>query len=728
MAETCIVCLGDLNFSGGDPHPSLSGEDGEPPGPLQGLGMDKQGAQPPTAAKSSGKATMTTEETVAHLLPCGHNLHNECLRPWVERANSCPICRASFNMVELVDAIGGKILHGFCVTENYTNVFSPSGPVVDSYPVQDKQQVAEIDPSMIVEEEDIQNDDPCIVCQEYGDEAELLICDGCDSMCHVFCAGLDSVPTGSWICENCMQNPQILGNFGRDIDSRARHSREQRRQRSQRRSRRQQSTRAARSSGSSDWARVWQSVWQRIHLDLDFPFDEEEEASEREMSQAQRRELQGWERRLRVAARQGAGDRFRQTALALLDQPIAQLRTPLQNPESQEEIRAWNAFDKAREAHEDTTTGNRRKRKSATASPSEPQTEPERALKRPRTRRTEVVEVNGESSASAERRSDSDLPLSRRRNRHPGPTTSRTTPGFLQSLLNEVETTAESPAPLDTQNQSGMPDLVPFGDRANSPQSSPGASPTASNYPTPRAGTPPPLALARPTSPSLLSSSVLPIYPPAPEFAPFSPADDDHSHKPRPIPRTTTHSSPKRRSPSNSPPPSKANSPTQLSSYGLSYSTKSEIQKMVKSALKPHYAIKEMSKDEFTNICRDVSRMLYERIANDKDGGIRDEIGRAKWHRVAISEVEKALAGLRIAHGETAQVDSNRNINGADGSSSGRDSSGDDADGGDALDERDGKGKERADESSKLNPVLGPTPVPKMTQEATATVVGAGGS
>jgi hypothetical protein len=44
---------------------------------------------------------------IAQLLPCGHILHNNCLKPWVERANSCPICRRNFNMVELSDRVGG---------------------------------------------------------------------------------------------------------------------------------------------------------------------------------------------------------------------------------------------------------------------------------------------------------------------------------------------------------------------------------------------------------------------------------------------------------------------------------------------------------------------------------------------------------------------------------------------------------------------------------------------
>ena len=49
-------------------------------------------------------------ELVAHLLPCGHDLHDECLKPWVERANSCPICRQNFNLVEVSREIGGKLL------------------------------------------------------------------------------------------------------------------------------------------------------------------------------------------------------------------------------------------------------------------------------------------------------------------------------------------------------------------------------------------------------------------------------------------------------------------------------------------------------------------------------------------------------------------------------------------------------------------------------------------
>lgn len=88
MSDTCIVCLGDLGESASDPLviesvPSLDIRKGD------GVEDSRQ---------------------IAQLLPCGHILHNNCLKPWVERANSCPICRRSFNMVELSDRLGGTEL------------------------------------------------------------------------------------------------------------------------------------------------------------------------------------------------------------------------------------------------------------------------------------------------------------------------------------------------------------------------------------------------------------------------------------------------------------------------------------------------------------------------------------------------------------------------------------------------------------------------------------------
>ena len=86
MSDTCIVCLGDLGESASDPAEPLPR-------------LDHHAVKAETCDEDQGQ--------IAQLLPCGHILHNNCLKPWVERANSCPICRRSFNMVELSDRPGG---------------------------------------------------------------------------------------------------------------------------------------------------------------------------------------------------------------------------------------------------------------------------------------------------------------------------------------------------------------------------------------------------------------------------------------------------------------------------------------------------------------------------------------------------------------------------------------------------------------------------------------------
>lgn len=95
-----------------------------------------------------------------------------------------------------------------------------------------------------------------------------------------------------------------------------------------------------------------------------------------------------------------------------------------------------------------------------------------------------------------------------------------------------------------------------------------------------------------------------------------------------------------------SPPPSRTrsheSSPTRA---GLSLSAKSDVQKLVSAALKPRYKNQEISKEEYTQINRDVSRMLYDKIG---DIAALDQDARNRWEKVADDEVSRAIHTLKL--------------------------------------------------------------------------------
>jgi len=508
------------------------------------------------------------DEIVAHLLPCGHDLHNACLKPWVERANSCPICRAKFNSVELRQAIGG--------------------PMIDSYAVQDKVQEAEIDPSMIMEDElfSVEVWEPCIVCGTSDQShSSQMYCDGCDKAVHVFCAGYDDAPE-VWYCESCLV----------DIESDAAlpglPAAVRRRPRQRPRQRNAPAGRRLGRTNDTSWARVWQEVSQRLDLDLDFPFDDEESMRDTRTPQ-QRREFQQWQRRFEVADRQGVTSRLRDIA--------TRTHQPAPAPESQEELRAWNAFDKARELHQP----NERKRKasSSPASPQEPEPEPKK-LKRPRLRRpaANAGSPPAESSRAATQRAAE------------GTT-------FLSSLLREVEnnpSSAGSPGPSSAQ----------YSPRNSSPARSPGSS----GYGSPNAAsaTPPMSPIAHPTSP------------PMPLFSPFSPAvasqDLDRPSRPHLRGRRQDHHD------SGYDENYHSGGDALSPSRNMSYSAKEEIQRMVKIALRPRYLDKTINKDQYTDINRDVSRKMYDLVGDVS--ALSDQGARERWQGMAAEEVQKAVTGL----------------------------------------------------------------------------------
>lgn len=483
------------------------------------------------------------------------------------------------------------------------------GPVVDSYPVKDKTQEAEIDPNMIVEEDElfaVEAWEPCILCGVPEDGHGAMYCDGCDRTVHTFCAGYDEAPD-VWYCETC------LVDLENDADLPGLASATRRRTRPRNNTGHRAAPRRRRNNDAV-WARVWQEVSRRLDLDLDFPFDEEPD--ERQTAE-QRREFRRWQERFEITSRVGATNRLRGIAQANLHHTHAPPPEP--NPESQEELRAWNAFDKARESSQAPISSRRRKRRrtESPASPAEPQQTAEQPQqKRPRLRRPPNAEQAESSSAAARRNPE-------------GPT-------FLSSLLREVENkpaSAASPATSDHANGQYSPR-----------NASPVISPASSEPGTPKAVTPPP---QRPSSPPL-SSAIFPATSPlGATFSPFSPTTArDHTagtHRRGRRRRTVREderdgSSREDRAGSTSP------------SRALSYPAKEEIQRMVKLALGPRYRDKEITKDQYTDINKDISRKMYTLVADAE--ALADQAERGRLQGVANDEVRQAVAALSAASAE----------------------------------------------------------------------------
>lgn len=66
---------------------------------------------------------------------------------------------------------------------------------------------------------------------------------------------------------------------------------------------------------------------------------------------------------------------------------------------------------------------------------------------------------------------------------------------------------------------------------------------------------------------------------------------------------------------------------------------------MVKNALGSRYREKEITKDQYTDINRDVSRLLYEQIDDASD--LADYDSRNRLQKLATDEVQKMVEALK---------------------------------------------------------------------------------
>jgi len=84
----------------------------------------------------------------------------------------------------------------------------------------------------------------------------------------------------------------------------------------------------------------------------------------------------------------------------------------------------------------------------------------------------------------------------------------------------------------------------------------------------------------------------------------------------------------------------------------MPFATKADLQRMVTAALKPHYQSNVVSKDQYTDINRNVSRMLYDKVG---ETGNVDGEERESWERLASDEVAKAVRSLQSPHDQQPQ-------------------------------------------------------------------------
>ncbi|TVY56684.1 PHD and RING finger domain-containing protein [Lachnellula suecica] len=615
MADQCIVCLEDLEV---EVLPDATLDDAAQ---LQVAGAS---AELPTNT-TPGK--VDNEQLVALIKPCGHVLHDECLREWSQKANSCPICRQTFNLVDVLDKVGGTVL--------------------SEYQVEDKKQEASstFDPNWIVDEVEEEEEEarPCPVCNQADQEEVLLLCDACNAPYHTHCIGLgNSVPRGNWFCMECVDD---------GAPARARELREAQPHRAPQSGRFGPRTQAGvrrnrRQARNDHWFGTWSVIGTRVHnqvgLDLDFSEEDDEESMNGYRTMLHRTTIEQtrqrqWQRRLNIASRQGARDVFQDLAPGFEMPQRVRNRTPPTPVETVEQSRAWGAFERAKEI--DTATANPRNRKrksrsvstSPTAGPSEPAPEPERKLKRPRTRRIlEPAEASSSSMAQPSLPTNGHTrPISPTRSEQPGPS-------FLQSLLKEVDMGATSD---DDTSRSGFSATTASGpNRVTSPSvehSSPAASPSSSPSHTPRglSITPPPHIAKRKGSPRPMTSRVEPIYPPA-DYSPnrspgeaSSPTTEIRQPRPR---RQRPASLALARSPDTSP-----------VRASMSAEAKEGISKIVKSVLAPHWKSQRITKEQYADINREVSRKLYEIVA-DRDVAHEKD----RWEKIATLEVATAVESL----------------------------------------------------------------------------------
>ncbi|KAK6348294.1 hypothetical protein TWF718_006099 [Orbilia javanica] len=427
---------------------------------------------------------------------------------------------------------------------------------------------------------------------------------------------MSQAPRGLWYCPPCVIERPSLGS--RNNDSRP------------------TGTRSRTRPSYDPWERAWLTVGGRYEaLEVEYSTNNEDDGAPEPIE----RDVNVWNRRIDVARRLGAAEVLNEAVPRILE------RLPMTRDEpemSAEEMEAWAMLEEAEDAllhpeeHEgeegdeeepmdetqdqtaESNAAASRKRRLSKLLTSSPQ-----ADRKPREDGTnvETQDVPPESPSQ---------PVPERKLKRPR--TRRLVPQPLADL---------DPPPVEA----AQPRQLSVDDGSNSPTAARDPAPSSptlldtllADIDKPQPSTMAGLKFPRPISsnrPTFLPPSS-PLTPPmeGPESSPSSPINE---YQP-PQEVTLPHSPPAE--PTSPPPRQDSASPS-----GLSLSNKKEIEKLVRLALAPYYHAGDMSSDQFAEINKAVSRILYNKITGD--GRIR-EWEKTRWMGYAKKEVEKHVEVLK---------------------------------------------------------------------------------